>query len=66
VTCGEKTINVNQCVGWALVLGAVLLLVTQGRIDLLVILIPLSLLLAFGLGCSRQHETGLTGNSKKG
>jgi hypothetical protein len=58
--------KVNQCVGWALVLCAVLLLVTQGRIDLLVILVPLSLLLAFGLGCSGQHETGLTGNSKKG
>ena len=58
--------KVNQCVGWALVLCAVLLLVTQGRIDLLVILIPLSLLLAFGLGCSGQHETGLTGDGKKG
>lgn len=58
--------NVNQCAGWALVLGATLLLVTLGSADLLVILIPLSLLLAFVIGCSGHHETGLTGDIKKG
>jgi hypothetical protein len=58
--------SVNQCGGWVLVLGAVLLLITRGRADLLVILIPLSLLLAFVIGCSKQRETGLTGDSKKG
>jgi hypothetical protein len=58
--------NVNQGVGWALVLGAILLLITLGRVDLLVILIPLSLLLAFVIGCSGHHETGLTGDIKKG
>ncbi|MGB6675203.1 MAG: hypothetical protein WBE44_00795 [Terriglobales bacterium] len=58
--------NVNQCAGWVLILGAILLLLTSGRADLLVILIPLSLLLAFGIGCSRDYKTGLTGDSKKG
>jgi hypothetical protein len=58
--------NANQCAGWVLVLGAVLLLITLGRADLLVILIPLSLLLAFVIGCSRDHKTGLTSDSKKG
>ena len=58
--------NVNQWAGWALVLGAVLLLVMLGRIDLLIVLIPLSLLLAFVIGCSKQQETGLTGDGKKG
>jgi hypothetical protein len=58
--------NVNQCAGWVLVLGAISLLIAVGRTDLLVILIPLSLLLAFVIGCSKQRETGLTGDSKKG
>lgn len=58
--------NVHQGAGWVLVLGAVSLLITLGRADLLVILIPLSLLLAFVIGCSGRHETGLTGDSKKG
>jgi hypothetical protein len=58
--------SVNQCAGWVLVLGAVLLLITLGRADLLVILIPLSLLLAFVIGCSKQQETGLTSDGKKG
>ena len=40
--------------------------ITLGRADLLVILIPLSLLLAFVIGCSRDHKTGLTSDSKKG
>jgi hypothetical protein len=52
--------------GWILVLGTILLLVTLGRIDLLLILLPLSLLLAFVIGCSGHHKTGLTGDIKKG
>ncbi|HEV8061506.1 MAG TPA: hypothetical protein VGP68_16625 [Gemmataceae bacterium] len=58
--------SVDQCVGWTLVLGAILLLVTQGNFELLIILIPLSLLLAFAIGCSGQNKTGLTSNIKKG
>jgi hypothetical protein len=52
--------------GWILVLGTILLLVTLGRVDLLLILIPLSLLLAFAIGCSGHHNTGLTSDIKKG
>jgi hypothetical protein len=56
----------NQCVGWILVIGAIALLVTGGRLEWLVILLPLSLLLAFGIGCSRHGETKLTDGTKKG
>ena len=66
MTCEGEEMNANQCAGWILVLGATLLLITLGRADLLVILIPLSLLLAFVIGCSRDHKTGLTSDSKKG
>jgi hypothetical protein len=62
----ENNMNVNQCAGWILVLGAILLLVTSGTLDLLVILLPLSLLLAFGIGCSGHDKTRLTGDLKKG
>jgi len=58
--------NVNQCAGWALVLGAILLLVTLGKLDLLLILIPLALLVAYGFGCSGSDKSRLTGNLKKG
>lgn len=58
--------NINQCAGWLLVLGTILLLVTVGRLDLLVILIPLSLLLAFGISCSGHSECRLTDAIKKG
>jgi hypothetical protein len=58
--------NINQCAGWILVLGAILLLVTVGKLDLLMVLLPLSLLLAYGIGCSGRKETRLTGSIKKG
>jgi hypothetical protein len=58
--------TINQCVGWILVLGAIALLVTGGSLDLLVILLPLSLLLAFGIGCTGHSETRLTDGIKKG
>jgi len=58
--------NINQCAGWAMVLGAILLLVTLGKLDLLVVLLPLSLLLAYGIGCSGHDKTRLTGGLKKG
>lgn len=58
--------NINQCAGWTLVLGSILLLVTLGKVDLLVVLLPLSLLLAYGIGCSRHNKTRLTDGIKKG
>jgi len=35
--------TVNQCAGWTLVLGTILLLVTLGKVDLLLIVLPVSL-----------------------
>jgi len=58
--------NINQCAGWTLVLGAILLLVTLGKLDLLVVLLPLSLLLAYGIGCSAHGKTRLPDGIKKG
>jgi len=58
--------NINQCAGWTLVLGAILLLVTLGKLDLLVVLLPLSILLAYGIGCSGHDKTRLTDGIKKG
>ncbi len=58
--------NIGQCAGWILVLGSIALLVTGGRLDLLVILLPLSLLLAYGIGCSGHNKTRLTDGVKKG
>jgi hypothetical protein len=58
--------NINQRAGWAMVLGAIVLLVSLGKLDLLVILLPLSLLLAYGIGRSGPDKTPLTGGLKKG
>ena len=58
--------NVDRCIGWAMVFGAVLLLVSVGKLDLLLILLPLSLLLAYGIRCSWQNKNRLTGSLKKG
>ena len=58
--------DINQWVGWILVLGATLLLVSLGKFDLLALLLPLSLVLAYGIDCSRHHRTKLTDEIKKG
>jgi len=58
--------TINLYVGWTLFLGAILLLVTFGKLDLLVILLPLSLLAAYGIGCSGQTKPGVAGGLKKG
>jgi hypothetical protein len=58
--------NINRCGAWILVLGAILLLVTLGKLDLLVILFPLSILLAYGIFCSGHTRPRLTDGLKKG
>jgi hypothetical protein len=58
--------NINQGAAWTLVLGAILLLFTFGKLDLLVILLPLSLLLAYAIGCYGRDKTRLTDSIKKG
>jgi hypothetical protein len=52
--------------GWILALGSILLLVTLGKVDLLVILFPVALLLAYVIGCPRHDKNGLTDNLRKG
>jgi len=58
--------NISRSACWTLVLGAFLLLVTLGRLDLLLILLPLSLLFAFAIGCSGRRHNQLTPGVKKG
>jgi hypothetical protein len=58
--------TVDRCAGCALILGAVVLLITLGEVDLLVILLPLSLLLAFAIGCSGHDKNQADGRHQKG
>jgi hypothetical protein len=58
--------NTHRWASWILVLGAILVLVTLGKLDLLVILLPLSLLMAYGIGRFEQDKARLTGHIKKG
>ena len=66
MTCeGEQYEHQSMC-GWAMVFGAILLLVTLGKLDLLVILLPLSLLLALGIGCFARRKIPADGRHQKG
>lgn len=58
--------TIEQCSGWTMVFGAILLLVTLGKLELLVILLPLSLLLAWGIGCVTRHKIPADGRAQKG
>jgi len=51
---------------WLLVMSALLLLIALGRIDLLIILLPLSLLFALVFGCTGRRQNQLTPGVKKG
>jgi hypothetical protein len=51
---------------WTLVFGAFLLLGILGKLDLLVILLPLSLVLAFVIAGSGRRQNHLTPGIKKG
>ena len=57
--------DIEQCIGWAMVCGAILLLIALGKLDLLLILLPLSLLLAGGIGFAR-HQIRADGRPHKG
>ena len=56
----------NCTVGWSLVIGSIFLLIVRGNVDLLVFLVPLSLLLGCGLLWLGGTKTGLTSGTKKG
>ena len=58
--------HIDRWAGWTLVFGALLLLAACGELELLLILLPLSLLLAFGAAHSRLPKTRLTNGMKKG
>ncbi len=58
--------NNSKAAGWALMISAFLLLIVTGKLDLLVVLIPLSLLLGYGLLWLGGNKTGLTNRIKKG
>ncbi len=58
--------NSNGKAGWTLIIGTLFLLTVTGRLDLLLLLVPLSLLLGCGLLWLGGTKTGLTRGSKKG
>jgi hypothetical protein len=51
--------------GWMLVIGALLLLIVMGKLDLLIFLVPVSLALGCGLLWLPKSKTGLTSGMKK-
>jgi hypothetical protein len=51
---------------WILVLLAILLLTLQGRVALLAVVLPISLLLACAVMRSGNAQTKLTGDREKG
>jgi hypothetical protein len=56
--------NYNKFAGWALCLASLLLLATLGKLDLLIVLLPLSILctfLAAGLNRSKDNTDGRGG-----
>lgn len=58
--------NTLKAAYWTLVFGAFLLLGILGKLDLLVILLPLSLVLAFVIAGSGRRQNHLTPGIKKG
>jgi hypothetical protein len=52
--------------GWALVIGAFVWLIVMGKLDLLVALLPLALLVGYGLLWLGGTKTRLTNGIKKG
>jgi hypothetical protein len=61
----ELPMNNNCKAGWTLIIGTLFLLMALGKLDLLLILVPLSLLLGYGLLWLGGTETGLTNGIKK-
>lgn len=55
----------NQIVCWLLVSTSLLLLVAIGKLDLLVIVLPMSLLLTLAIAWSGRQENRLTPGAKK-
>ena len=58
--------NNNSKAGWTLVISTLFLLMVMGRLDLLLVLIPTSLLLGYGLLWLGGGKRGLTNGIKRG
>jgi hypothetical protein len=56
----------SKAAAWTLIGVSLLLLVAMGKLDLLVVLVPVSLLLGYGLLWLGRNKTGLTRVIKKG
>jgi hypothetical protein len=59
-----QTRTCNRAI-WILVLLAIVLLMLQGRIGLLALVLPISLILACAMTRSGNHQTGLTHGPEK-
>jgi hypothetical protein len=54
--------KINSKAGWTLVVGACLLLVVSGRLDLLGVLVPVAAVLAYGISRIPHDKTDATGS----
>jgi hypothetical protein len=61
----EPPMNTNSKPAWTLIIATLFLLMAMGKLDLLFILVPLSLLLGYGLLCLGGTKTRLTNGMKK-
>ncbi|HEX4425580.1 MAG TPA: hypothetical protein VH079_09275 [Terriglobales bacterium] len=57
--------NTNRKTAWTLIIGTLFLLMAMGKLDLLFVLVPLSLLLGYGLLWLGGTKTRLTNATKK-
>jgi hypothetical protein len=57
--------NTNRKTAWTLIIGTLFLLMAMGKLDLLLVLVPLSLLLGYGLLWLGGTKTRLTNATKK-
>jgi hypothetical protein len=55
----------NRKAGWTVIIGTLFLLMVMRKLDLLLILVPLSLLLGYGLLGLDGSKTRLTNDIKK-
>ncbi len=55
---GKLMVNQKAC-GWALIVAAILLLSVPKNLEWLAIVIPVSIVLVYGLGCHRASGTRL-------
>jgi hypothetical protein len=58
--------NYSDISGWVLIVMAFVLLLALHELDLLAVLLPVSLLVAYGIARIQSRKTGLTDNLKKG